>query len=69
MPDITMCEGTGCPMCDECYRYTAKPNEYRQSYFDITPYDDESGECEHKIESWNYDNGCGHDQNERYHSF
>jgi hypothetical protein len=36
MSDITMCKGTGCPFKEGCYRYTAKPNEYRQSYF-MTP--------------------------------
>ena len=65
MPDITMCEGKGCLMRDECYRYTATPYEFNQSYFTDTPYDDESGECEYRITSW--DDGCGHDQNERYH--
>jgi hypothetical protein len=45
MPDITMCEGTHCPIKENCYRYTAKPNEYRQSYFVTPPYKD--GKCEH----------------------
>lgn len=45
MPDITMCEGRDCPIKESCYRYTAKPNEFRQSYFVDTPYKD--GECEH----------------------
>lgn len=33
MPDITMCEGTGCPEKQMCYRHTAIPNPFRQSYF------------------------------------
>lgn len=33
MPDITMCEGRGCPQKDKCYRHTAKPNPDCQSYF------------------------------------
>jgi hypothetical protein len=45
MPDITMCAGIYCPIKDNCYRYTAKPNEYRQSYFLTPPYKD--GKCEH----------------------
>jgi hypothetical protein len=45
MPDITMCEGKNCPIKENCYRYTAKPNEYRQSYFVTPPYQD--GKCEH----------------------
>ena len=39
MPDITMCNGVGCEAKHTCYRYTAKPNEYRQSYFLETPKD------------------------------
>lgn len=45
MPDITMCKGEGCPAKELCYRYTAKPNEYRQSYFVEPPYKDD--ECDH----------------------
>lgn len=37
MADITKCNGTGCDMKDRCYRYTAKSNEYRQSYFIDVP--------------------------------
>lgn len=36
MADITMCVGTGCPLRDKCYRYTATPNEHRQSFADFT---------------------------------
>lgn len=35
--DITLCEGTNCPLKDQCFRYTAKPSEY-QSYFTKEPY-------------------------------
>ena len=45
MPDITMCKGDGCPVKETCYRYTAKPNEYRQSYFVEVPYKDDV--CDH----------------------
>lgn len=44
MPDITMCVGTDCPQKETCYRYTAKPNEYRQSYFMEAPIKD--GKCD-----------------------
>ena len=37
MPDITMCKGIGCEAKTTCYRFTAKPNEYRQSYFMKSP--------------------------------
>ena len=32
MPDISKCIGTDCPLKEKCYRYTSKPNAYRQSY-------------------------------------
>jgi hypothetical protein len=43
-PDITMCLGTDCPYKETCYRYTAKPNEYYQSYFTEPPIKD--GKCD-----------------------
>jgi len=33
MADITMCNGMGCNARSSCYRHTAKPDEYTQSYF------------------------------------
>ena len=39
-PDITMCMGTDCPYKEKCYRYTAKSNEYRQSFFSVAPIKD-----------------------------
>ena len=44
MPDITMCEGTGCPRKESCHRFTAPAEEY-QSYF-VTPPVKEDGKCE-----------------------
>jgi hypothetical protein len=44
MPDITMCPGTNCPYKETCYRYTAKPDEYWQSYFMEAPIKD--GKCD-----------------------
>lgn len=38
MPDITMCLGRDCPKKTICYRFTALPTEYRQSYFVGVPY-------------------------------
>lgn len=37
MADITMCDGTGCLKKDDCYRHTATPNKWRQSYFIEVP--------------------------------
>jgi hypothetical protein len=44
MPDISMCVGTDCPQKETCYRFTAKPNEYWQSYFSVPPIKD--GKCD-----------------------
>jgi hypothetical protein len=43
-PDITMCPGTNCPYKETCYRFTAKPSEYWQSYFTEPPIKD--GKCD-----------------------
>ena len=45
MPDITMCEGTDCPHKEKCYRFTAEPSKFRQSYFAEPPIKD--GKCDH----------------------
>ncbi len=37
MPDITMCEGTNCPVKEKCFRFTAKPSKYHQTYFADVP--------------------------------
>jgi hypothetical protein len=44
MADITMCPGTNCPQKENCYRFTAKPSEYMQSYFMEAPIKD--GKCD-----------------------
>ena len=47
MPDISMCNGVKisledpdsiCPMRNNCYRYMAKPSEFRQSFFIGAPF-------------------------------
>ena len=45
MPDITMCPGSDCPLKADCYRHTATPSEYWQSYFLSPPYDGDK--CEY----------------------
>jgi hypothetical protein len=47
MPDITMCKGDGCKSKHTCYRYKAKPSDYMQSYFLVTPIKDNG--CEYYI--------------------
>ena len=44
-PDITMCKGTNCPHKESCYRHTAKPSEFWQSWFMNPPIED--GKCEY----------------------
>lgn len=50
MPDISMCNGGDCPLKEMCYRYTAKPSEYAQSYFETPPIND--GKCDHFMQDW-----------------
>lgn len=33
-----MCNGKDCPLKESCYRFTATPSEYRQSFFINSPY-------------------------------
>ena len=39
MPDISMCHGEGCDKKDTCYRYTAIPSQYWQSFMKPDPKD------------------------------
>jgi len=36
MADVTKCPGNGCPIREDCYRYTAPASE-QQSWFTETP--------------------------------
>lgn len=49
MPDISMCMNIHCPLKETCYRFTAKPSEYRQAYSDFAPKITKEGkvECEY----------------------
>lgn len=46
MPDISKCPGDGCNKRNGCYRYTAKPSKYLQSYFVAPPLKDD-GSCDY----------------------
>lgn len=35
MPDISMCDGHNCDKKDACYRYTATPSPFWQSYMQV----------------------------------
>lgn len=47
MSDITMCDAVGCALKQRCYRHTATPSTYRQSYFVKPPVSDDGESCEH----------------------
>jgi hypothetical protein len=49
-----MCKDQWCPAKEQCYRYVAPVNEYRQSYFMLSPRVD--GKCEMYVPC-NYDGG------------
>jgi len=51
MTDITMCEGEGCVTKFTCYRFTAKRNEHRQSFFMESPI--KNNGCEYYINQRN----------------
>jgi hypothetical protein len=44
MADITKCDGTNCPLKEDCFRFMVKANDY-QSYFVGIPFKD--GACEY----------------------
>lgn len=44
MSDITKCEGTNCPLKENCFRFTAIGNPIYQSYFVDIPFKD--NKCE-----------------------
>ncbi len=48
MAGITMCTGDGCPLKENCYRFTSIASE-RQSYFFTPPFDGKT--CEMYWES------------------
>lgn len=59
MADITMCKGGNCFRKNTCYRFTAKPNEYRQSYFMNIPVNvlkdsdgEETQQCDELMVDW-----------------
>lgn len=47
MPDITMCKGGECIFKQFCYRFTATPDIYYQSYFTEPPYDKKNKSCKY----------------------
>lgn len=48
MPDMAMCRGGDYPLKENCYRFTATPNEWRQSYFSTPPWKGEKN-CDYYI--------------------
>jgi hypothetical protein len=45
MPDISMCQNKECQNNTRCYRFTATPNDFRQSWGDFKP--DNNGNCDY----------------------
>lgn len=41
--DGTKCSGKDCPVKEKCYRFTARANAYRQSYFFQPPFKEVDG--------------------------
>jgi len=61
MADISKCNNQQCPSKDYCYRFTATPSKFMQSYADFSPEDDETS-CSHfwpnnKCKYCNQENG------------
>ena len=46
MPDISMCSSNTCPLKESCYRFTATPSQFWQSYADFK-YNEVTKECNH----------------------
>lgn len=46
MANITKCDGNNCSKKEQCYRFTAIENKFRQAYSSPTP---ESKDCEYFI--------------------
>ena len=46
MPDISMCGGKNCPLSKKCYRCTANPSEFWQSWFMEDPYNQQTKTCD-----------------------
>lgn len=61
MPDISMCNNQSCPSNKYCYRFTATPSQYRQTYASFTLEEDEMS-C-----SYFWRNGVDSDRCENVH--
>lgn len=57
MPDISMCRNEKCPSKKQCYRYTARPNPFRQSYgnFVYVTLKDGQTKCDYFIDNSKYE--------------
>lgn len=51
MPDISMCTNIKCPLKEDCYRFNAPVNPYRQSYANFNFEKDSKGKttCQDQI--------------------
>ncbi|MHB8871827.1 MAG: hypothetical protein ACYC5G_05225 [Candidatus Doudnabacteria bacterium] len=46
MPDISMCNPKHCTIKKKCYRFTATPSEFWQSWFTEEPYNQQTKTCD-----------------------
>ena len=46
MPDISICKNYFCPLNKSCYRFTATPSEFKQTY-GMFEYDETNKSCEY----------------------
>ena len=49
MADMTLCNGIGCPIAEQCKRYLTKGDPQYQSYFVVAPYNVEKEGCKYFI--------------------
>ena len=49
--DISLCRNTNCPLRNNCYRFTAKPDEFRQSYTNFS-YNPITQSCHHFMQDF-----------------
>jgi hypothetical protein len=60
MPDISMCANALCPSKDYCHRFTATPSDFRQSYADFGP-ENQDDKCDHFWPNGKNSEKCKHE--------
>lgn len=60
MPDISLCRNVLCPSKEYCYRATATPSEFRQSYAGFSP-EEGQDKCDHFYPNGKDSDKCKHE--------